>query len=119
MHREVLLRIKGQKETEIEEGIEIEKNKNQDMNRKKIKCTSPWEYYVVNWDGKVTACCKDFDMELVYGDFNTQSIEEIIFSDKLLRLKKSILRNDFSEFKKCLTCPGLRGKLESKILEEL
>jgi radical SAM protein with 4Fe4S-binding SPASM domain len=84
-----------------------------------IKCTSPWEYYVVNWDGKVTACCKDFDMELSYGDFQTEEIEEILQKPKLKALRKAILENDFSHFPKCAACPGLRGKVENDLLKVL
>lgn len=53
-------------------------------------------YYVFNsinilWDGRVVACCMDYDGKMILGDLNKQSLKEIWDNAKWLRLQHSNL----------------------------
>ena len=40
-------------------------------------CRLLWDRIIINYDGKITACCVDFDADLVYGDYNNSTLLEI------------------------------------------
>ena len=42
-----------------------------------MPCPFPWRYLVVQWDGTVVACCRDYDAVNVLGNARTQSLVEI------------------------------------------
>ncbi len=46
--------------------------------REDIKpCRLLWDRIIINYDAKISACCVDFDAELVYADYNTNTLEEV------------------------------------------
>lgn len=47
-----------------------------------LPCSYLWQRMVINYDGKVTMCCRDYNCEHVMGDINTDSIEEVWNGEK-------------------------------------
>ena len=40
-------------------------------------CLDLWSYLTINWDGRVSICCLDFDCKCTIGDANNQSLKNI------------------------------------------
>ncbi|MFW3341625.1 radical SAM/SPASM domain-containing protein [Aliarcobacter butzleri] len=51
-------------------------------NIKTTPCPYPWQRMVINYDGKVTVCCRDYNCTLIMGDITKQTIKDIWNSDK-------------------------------------
>ena len=79
----------------------------------KIKsCGRPFAgNYIVRTDGEVSACCFDYNRELIIGDLKRQSFKEILLGDKLKRLREVHESCDFanSEFM-CKDCDQIRDR---------
>jgi len=87
----------------------IEENKHQ----VRWPCPSLFDYCVVNWDGRVTICCSDFDMSMSYADFKKDSIEEILDGEIISRYRMYHLEGKFEYLDDCSRCgnfdsPNLR-----------
>ena len=69
-----------------------------------LPCSYLWQRMVINYDGKVTMCCRDYNCEHVMGDINTDSIEEVWNGDKYLNyrtLHESLARQNI---RACANC---------------
>ena len=51
----------------------------------RIPCPQLLEHLNILWDGRVCLCCFDFDGQVILGDLNKQSLEEIWNNSKTLR----------------------------------
>ena len=64
-------------------------------------CTEVYQKLSVDWDGKVTCCCEDFDNFLTVGDLTTQStLFDIWNNSKELKIFRELLDK---KMHKCLT----------------
>jgi len=59
---------------------------------------------VVNYDGKTTACCVDFDAELVYGDYNNDCLLDIWNNDMMQNWRNSHLSGEIKSIPLCNKC---------------
>lgn len=84
-------------------------------------CPEVYEKLSIHYDGKVSACCLDYDEVMVVGDLNRQSLQEIWKSKNLIfierNLPKVILKN-LSFVNPVMTLrgcrlPGFRKHLEA------
>jgi radical SAM protein with 4Fe4S-binding SPASM domain len=66
-------------------------------------CWKMWNSCVITWDGQVVPCCFDKDAHHVMGDLNTQSFEEIWFSEKYNAFR-AVLLNSRKEIEMCRNC---------------
>lgn len=73
-------------------------------NGPKDPCRFLWTDMYVNWDGKVTACCQDFESELVIGNISQNSVDEIWKGEKLNNLRKLHLEGRADEISLCRKC---------------
>ena len=73
-------------------------------NIKREPCRFLWTDLVVNWDGRVSACCQDYEASLVVGDLNLNSIKEIWQSEKLENLREIHLNNKADAIPLCRRC---------------
>ena len=71
---------------------------------KRKPCAMLWETMIVQWDGKVTACCMDFDNELIIGDIQKNTLGEIWSSKAYNTLRQKHLLRNFDEFPICKRC---------------
>ncbi|MBN1263779.1 MAG: radical SAM protein [Candidatus Pacebacteria bacterium] len=68
-------------------------------------CNLPWLSPAVNWDGKVTSCCVNFqDNELIMGDLNRQSLKQIFQGEKYRQLRRAHLDQDLVKWPTCARC---------------
>lgn len=63
-------------------------------------CIEVYRKLSVNWDGKVSACCGDFDDFLIVGDINKSSLENIWNNSEELKIFRKLLDKNKH---KCLT----------------
>jgi radical SAM protein with 4Fe4S-binding SPASM domain len=67
-------------------------------------CLSLWNSFNVNSDGKVSACCIDWNQQLLIGDVNLQSIAEIWKDKPLQKLRQMHINHKEKELPLCDKC---------------
>ena len=67
-------------------------------------CENPWYSLAVNWDGKVSICCVDWDSQAVVGDANHESIASIWNGYKLRAIRQTHLEGRSHCMSPCDTC---------------
>lgn len=67
-------------------------------------CENPWYALAVNWDGKVSICCVDWNSEAVVGDARTQSIHEMWHGEELRRIRELHLDGKSAGMAPCASC---------------
>jgi hypothetical protein len=58
----------------------------------------------VLWDGRVAACCYDFDGTMILGDLRHQTMAEIWHGEPYQRLRRAQVTGDFAEWPLCRNC---------------
>jgi radical SAM protein with 4Fe4S-binding SPASM domain len=69
-----------------------------------LPCNMIFERLHITWDGKLTACCADFDDNLVVADLNNTSLLKAWNSDKMISLRHSHLNNEIPKDILCYNC---------------
>jgi hypothetical protein len=59
---------------------------------------------VIFADGRVTHCCYDAHADQVMGDLKTQSLTEILESDRFRLMQEAFQRRDFTNLPRCGEC---------------
>ncbi len=87
------------------------------MPHKRGACELLYMKPVVLADGRVNACaCRDVEAELVVGDLERQSLEEVLAGPDLARLRKRHRRGDFPEVcRRCTYYVSVYNPLASRI----
>jgi MoaA/NifB/PqqE/SkfB family radical SAM enzyme len=67
-------------------------------------CENPWYSLAVNWDGKVSICCVDWDSQAVVGDANSESIYDIWHGEALRSIRETHLAGRAHSMSPCDTC---------------
>jgi pyruvate-formate lyase-activating enzyme len=70
----------------------------------KIPCNIIFDRLNITWDGKLTACCVDFDDNLVVADLKNTSLIEAWNSDKMVRLRRLQINNEIPQDILCYNC---------------
>ncbi|NPV27613.1 MAG: hypothetical protein HPY81_09305 [Firmicutes bacterium] len=69
------------------------------------ECTEVYQKLSVDWDGKVSCCCSDYDNFLTVGDANEQTLYEIWNNSPDLRLYRELLdKYKHRSLALCCTC---------------
>jgi len=71
---------------------------------KKHPCHALWFAPSINWDGKVSACCFDWDEQVVIGDINTHTLSEIWQSKAIEEYRKFHINGEYSRIALCSKC---------------
>jgi MoaA/NifB/PqqE/SkfB family radical SAM enzyme len=81
-------------------------NEETDLHGKFYGCVqgSFFTWIVIFADGRVTHCCYDAHGDQVMGDLKTQSLQEIIDSDRFAAMKKAFDARDLSALPRCAEC---------------
>ena len=58
----------------------------------------------IRYDGKISACCFDYNSELITGDLSKQSLDEIDNNIENINLKKAHITGDLSNYNMCDNC---------------
>src|SRR5687768_17362398 len=83
----------------------LDVNEETDLHGKFYGCTQGFATWVVIFaDGRVTHCCYDAHGDQIIGDLKTQSLLEMLTSDRYRRLKAAFERGDLSELPRCAEC---------------
>lgn len=71
---------------------------------KKWPCKGLFDSFNINWDGKVVLCCRDYNAQLVVGDVNKQSIQDIWAGKKFQRIRQMHLERNIDGIPICRHC---------------
>jgi radical SAM protein with 4Fe4S-binding SPASM domain len=86
-------------------------------------CSLLWKRFVVNYDGKLTICCVDFDAKMVYGDINESTLKECWNNEKMQRFRRIHRGKKFNILPLCSKCDFVKNnhdmdrRLQAKILK--
>lgn len=64
----------------------------------------PFRWFVVLSDGRVTHCCYDYDGSQAIGDMKTQTVRQILASDRITELMEAFKARDFDTLPRCGEC---------------
>jgi radical SAM protein with 4Fe4S-binding SPASM domain len=67
-------------------------------------CKMLWDRVVISWEGKLVACCVDYENDLEYGDFNTSKLTDLWNSEKMEEWRRMHLSGNVNEMQLCKTC---------------
>jgi MoaA/NifB/PqqE/SkfB family radical SAM enzyme len=84
----------------------LDVNEETDLHGKFYGCVQGafFTWVVVFADGRVTHCCYDAHGDQVMGDLKTQSLQEIIESDRFAQMQAAFDRRDFAALPRCGEC---------------
>ncbi|HVR44351.1 MAG TPA: radical SAM protein [Thermoanaerobaculia bacterium] len=84
----------------------LDVNEETDLHGKFYGCVqgSFFTWVVIFADGRMTHCCYDAHADQVIGDLRTQSLAEILESERFLEMQKAFERNDLSKLPRCAEC---------------
>lgn len=71
---------------------------------KRCACSHLDKYYLILWNGKVNACCVDFNANLIMGDINENSSEEIWTGREYISFRRANEKVDYKNYPICLNC---------------
>ncbi len=77
---------------------------NQQLARPSFPCKNLWREMTINYNGKVSFCCMDFNSTIIIGDVTKQSIEEIWHGEIIGKLRKLHLEGKSNEIPLCRNC---------------
>ena len=73
----------------------------------RMPCPFPWEYLVVQWNGSVVPCCRDYDGENALGHVRDQTLREIWHGDAHRAFRDQHRRQKFEGNDICRRCMSL------------
>lgn len=71
---------------------------------KRDPCRFLWTDMVVTWDGRVSACCQDYESHLVMGDAKTTNLKDIWQGSALSQLRETHRFRKFGKVPLCGVC---------------
>jgi len=77
--------------------------------KKHPECPEVFDKLSINWDGKVTACCKDYDEKMVIGDLRNQSLQEIWSSEQMFQYRRLLADMRHDDIELCSICFDTMG----------
>lgn len=72
--------------------------------KKHPECPEVFDKLSINWDGTVSACCRDYDNKMVVGDIRANSLSEIWYSKKFSFYRKMLVDMRHDELELCKSC---------------
>lgn len=71
-----------------------------------MPCPFPWQYMVIQWNGDIVPCCRDYNGVLTLGNVAEQSLQEIWASTEYVEFRKKMVQGtDLSSY--CRECMSL------------
>lgn len=81
------------------------------LGREYSPCSYLWSGQFILWDGRVVACCSDFNGEYVLGSLTKFSLKEIWNNQKTVALRKAMTKGNYLKLNKyCKDCDSLWEK---------
>ncbi len=72
-------------------------------------CPEVFDKLSINWDGTVSACCSDYDNQMIVGDLKNERLINIWQSDKLNYYRDLIANSQYDCLELCRTCYDYQG----------
>jgi len=72
-------------------------------------CTQPWMTLYIAYNGDVTPCCDDVNLDLKIGNIKNSSIHDLWHSENINEIREIFRKREFQKLKPCRTCYILRG----------
>ncbi|MDR3176954.1 MAG: SPASM domain-containing protein, partial [Desulfovibrio sp.] len=83
-------------------------------------CPEVWGKISIDWDGKITACCADYNREMVIGDIWDNSLYDIYHNEIIENYRKMLRERMFEKIPLCKRCFDLMGiQGENRIVARL
>ena len=73
-------------------------------NYKYYRCFMPWILISILWDGRVTACCDDFNGEYIIGNIKHHRLLDIWNGEKIIALRSMIVKRENIDILPCKNC---------------
>lgn len=67
-------------------------------------CPEVFDKLSIDWDGKVSACCGDYDNYMTVGDLATQTLKEVWLCKKMKDYRKKLTERDYEGLTLCQRC---------------
>lgn len=69
-----------------------------------MPCPFPWQYVVVQWDGSVVPCCRDYNSENIMGNVSEKTIRELWNDEKYKSFRKDHACDNLEGNRICTEC---------------
>lgn len=73
-------------------------------------CHLLWSHLVINWDGSVPLCAQDLLGQMIIGNLEDQTIQEIWASDPLNQIRKIHLERKMNQIPLCAKCDTIHDR---------
>ena len=70
----------------------------------RFPCNRPWYMACIHVDGKVGVCPEDWNQNMIIGDLNNDTLENIWNGDKLREIKRAHIEGDYKNLDSCRNC---------------
>jgi radical SAM protein with 4Fe4S-binding SPASM domain len=72
---------------------------------KRLKCCDEvFDKLSINWDGKVTACCRDYDNKMIVGDLNKITLKKAWNSEIISSYRRLLAERKYNLIEQCKDC---------------
>ena len=71
-----------------------------------MPCPFPWQYLVVQWNGDVVACCRDYNAENTMGNVKSSTLKEIWNSHEYVAFREKMVQGVYDN-SICQTCMSI------------
>ena len=85
-----LLSVLKEKESMIEERLKM--------------CPEVFGKVSVDWDGQITACCSDYNRDMIIGDIKKDNLYNIFHGEKIKEYRKILRKREFGKIPHCSRC---------------
>jgi wyosine [tRNA(Phe)-imidazoG37] synthetase (radical SAM superfamily) len=75
-----------------------------EKHKKKIICPNPWKRINISWDGYLTGCCIDFELNMVYGKYEPGNLKELWNNKKINDIRNKVKNFDLDDLVLCRNC---------------
>ena len=72
-----------------------------------MPCPFPWQHLVVQWNGDVVPCCRDFNGSIVLGNVGNRTLKAIWNAESYRLFRLQHRRGDFDRNRTCRECTEL------------
>ena len=72
-----------------------------------MPCPFPWQYTVVQWDGSVVPCCRDYDGVNAVGNIHEQPLAEIWNGPRYTEFREQHRTGEYGDNTLCIECMSM------------
>jgi len=80
------------------------KNKESMTEERLKKCPEVFGKVSIDWDGQITACCSDYNREMIIGDIKRDSLYNIFHNDIAKKYRRILRKKEFEKIPHCSRC---------------